>query len=135
MENPEILVFYLISWAIAVVAIHRLGRRQRLPFGALLASHLVPSIVAILMTWIFIIRRGATVAQLAGTGEALDLWSVWFKLWPLLFVVCIASTLLCLIWTVAAIAKKQKPWIPVAATETGLSAFAFFTVMLNFPDA
>ncbi|MEM9480381.1 MAG: hypothetical protein AAGA58_12080 [Verrucomicrobiota bacterium] len=100
-------------------------------------SNAAPSIVAVAMTYVFLIAGGATVAQfVAGSEAGMDLWRLWARLWPVLFFCTAISGLANLVWTMISCLKKtHRKWIPIAAATTGMSVFAFVTVCANFPDA
>jgi hypothetical protein len=90
MENKELLIIYVICWMIYVGIVHTYAARFGLSRRTVVASHLVPSAVAVLMSLIFLVMGGATVRQLAG-GPGAGLWSLWVALWPLLLLVTFAS--------------------------------------------
>lgn len=137
MENRTILIVYLVTWCAYVIAAHLWAQRKRLHLGAIMASHAVPSAVALTMTYVFMIAGGATVAQfVAGSESGMDLWSLWFHLWPVLLLGSAASGVISLVWTIVACVKtSQRKWIPITVAAVVMSVFAFFTVGANFPDA
>ena len=137
MENRTLLLAFLATWAGCLLAAHLWARKERLPLASVLASHAVPSVVAIVMAYVFLIAGGATVAQfVAGSESGMDLWSLWFHLWPILLIATVVSGFTDLVWTIIACVKKsQRRWIPVAIAAVVMSVFAFFTVGANFPDA
>jgi len=137
MENRTIFLVYLTTWCGYLIAVHGLAYRRRLGLGVVSASHFAPTTVALAMGYIFLIRRGVTVAQFAaGSEPGMDLWSLWVHLWPLLLLLTAASALAQLIWTIAACFQKaQRKWIPLAIAGFLMSVFAFLTVGANFPDA
>ena len=137
MENSAIFHAYLISWCIYVVALYVFGRWRRLPLGTLSASHIAPTAAAILMARVFLVGRGATVAQFAvGSKSGADMWSLWFHLWPCLLLLTATSALAHLVWVFIGCAKEsQRKWIPVSAASLLMSVFAFMAVGANFPDA
>lgn len=134
MENRTLLLAFLGTWAVYLVAVHIWTFRKRLPLFGVLMSHVVPSITACLMTYVFLIAGGATVRQLAGSGS--DLWSLWFHLWPNLLFATAVSVLVNLVWTVLAwVNETRQGWVPVGIAAVLMSVFAFITVCGNFPDA
>ncbi len=137
MESTILFYAYLLTWLGYVVGIHAYAVRKRLNHGILLVSHAMPSLVAVLMAFIFLIGRGATVRQFVGESEnGMDLWSLWLDLWPVLLFGSASAALVNLVWTITACMKKtQRKWLVITAAGTVMSVFAFFTVALNFPDA
>ena len=89
------------------------------------------------MTYVFLIAGGATVAQfVAGSESGMDLWSLWSDLWPVLLFATAASGFINLVWMIIVCVKKsQRRWISITVAAVIMSAFAFFTVAANFPDA
>lgn len=137
MENRPLFFNYLLCWIIYVAAIHIVGRRRHLSAGRIIASHFVPSFVACLMTYIFVIRGGATVVQyVAGSDEGVAHWSLWVNWWPVLLFLTFVSGVVHFAWSIySSVAKKERRWIPSAMASCAMSLFAFWTVMANFPDA
>ena len=137
MENRTIFLAYLVSWFAYLLTAHIWARRKRLHLAGVLASHAAPSAVALVMTYVFLIAGGATVAQfVAGSESGMDLWSLWSDLWPVLLFATAASGFINLVWTIIVCVKKsQRKWIPITAAAVIMSAFAFSTVAANFPDA
>lgn len=137
MENRTILFAYLACWCVYLIAGYVWGHCRRLHLGAVTVSHLVPSAVAIIMIYVFLIGRGATVAQfVAGSESGMNMWSLWFGLWPILLIATAASGFINLVLTIVACVKKsQRKWIPATFAALLMSVFAFFTVGANFPDA
>jgi hypothetical protein len=137
MENRQILISYLIVWLPYVVCVHGYAWGGRLRQSVAALSHAAPSLVAISMTYIFLIRQGATVAQfVAGSEEGVGVWSLWVSLWPMLLLATFAAGGAHLIWLVVACVKRQwRAWVPVALAGIVMSGFAFVTVAANFPDA
>lgn len=137
MEDSRIFFVYLVSWCVYLAAAYIFGSCRRLHLGIVSMSHLAPSAVAIIMICIFLLGSGATVAQYSARSESgMDIWSLWASLWlPILFFSA-TSGVIHLIWiAVACVKKSQRKWIPVAAAAILMSAFAFYTVLANFPDA
>lgn len=137
MENSAIFLAYLGIWTAYLIALYTLRRRKTLRHSIVAISHLVPTAIALLMIRVFIVGGGGTVAQLAsGSNSSMDMWRLWYNLWPLLLWVSGLSALVQLIWTILAcsIATHRK-WIPIAVSGLIMSAFGFFTVAANFPDA
>ncbi len=137
MENKTIFIVYLVTWCAYLVTAHIWARRKKLHLAGVLASHAVPSAVALVMTYVFLIAGGVTVAQIvAGSETGMDLWDLWFYLWPVLLFGSAASGVISLVWTiVACIEKPQRKWIPITIAAVMMSVFAFFTVGVNYPDA
>jgi len=137
MENGTIFLTYLIVWPFYLLGIHVYAHVKKLNQGWILLSHSVPSLVAVVMAWIFLISDGATVAQFAaGSESTLRLWSLWFDLWPKLLLATFITGLVQFFGTfVLAIWPQRRKWIPVTLVGAVMSAFALMTVLLNFPDA
>lgn len=89
------------------------------------------------MTYVFVIGGGATVAQyVAGAESGMNLWSLWFNLWPFLLFATALSAFCSLVWMITACVKQaQRKWIPVSIAAVLLSVIALVTVGANFPDA
>ena len=137
MENRTIFLAYLVVWCAYVVSTHIRGRRKQLHLAGVIASHAAPSAVAIVMTYVFLLAGGATVAQtVAGSESGMNLWSLWLHLWPILLIVTAASGVISLVWAIIVCVKKsQRRWIPLSIAAMVMSVFAFFTIAYNFPDA
>lgn len=137
MENRSLLMAYLAVWIPYVVSMHSYARSRRLSHGMVAVSHSAPSLVAITMACIFLLGHGATVAQLAvGNERSMDLWSLWVSVWPLLSIATFVSGAMQTLWMVgAALKRESRPSVPVAVLGAAMSAFAFMTVLSNFPDA
>ena len=137
MENRTIFIAYLIVWCAYVLVIHIWGRWKRLRLVGVIVSHALPSTVAIVMSYVFLIAGGVTVAQfVAGSKSGMDLWSLWSQLWPVLLFGSAVSGVISLVWTIVMCVKKpQRKWIPITIAAVIMSVFAFFTVGTNFPDA
>jgi hypothetical protein len=137
MENRTILLAYLAVWCAYVLAAHTWGWRKRLHPAGIIASHAAPSAVAVAMTSIFLLAGGSTIAQFAaGSESGMDLWSLWFRLWPALLLVTAASGVMSLVWTIiASVNNSRRRWTPVTLAGVIMSVFAFLTVAANFPDA
>lgn len=137
MENEALLILYLMTWCAYVPGAHVWAHRKRLHHVAIIASYAVPSVVAITMTYVFLIKGGATVAQFAaGSRTSMDLWSLWVDLWPVLLLATAASGAVSVVWMILASANHSlRKWMPVSVAAVLLSAFAFLTVFANFPTA
>ena len=137
MENRTLFLAYLAVWLPYLVAIHAYARWRRLRHGVVALSHAAPSVVAISMTYIFLIGHGATVRQFAaGSERGMELWSLWVGFWPLLLLATFGTGIAHAVWIVVASVKREwRVWIPVALLGTAMCAFSFLTVMSNFPDA
>jgi hypothetical protein len=116
MESRTTFLAYLAVWCAYVLAAHAWGWRKRLHFAGIIASHAAPSAVAVVMTYIFLLAGGSTVAQFAaGSESGMDLWSLWFGLWPILLLVTAASAFMSLVWTIVGyVDNSQRRWTPVA---------------------
>jgi len=116
---------------------HVWARRSGISLGIVFASHAASSAVAIVMTYVFVVSGGATVAQfVAGSEPGMDLWRLWFHAWPVLFFSSGISAAVGLVWAIIACARSsQRRLVPLAFGSFGLSILAFFTVGTNFPDA
>ncbi|AQT67832.1 hypothetical protein STSP2_00983 [Anaerohalosphaera lusitana] len=137
MENRTIFLAYLVVWCPYVLAVHFWAHRKRLNLGGVIVSHALPSVVAIVMTYIFLIAGGATVAQfVAGSETGKNLWYLWGFLWPILLFGSATSAFISLVWTiVSCITQSHRKWVFINIAAVMMSVFAFFTVAANFPDA
>lgn len=137
MENRPIFIAYLVTWCAYVVAAHAWAHRKRLPVAGAVAAHIVPAVVALTMTYVFLIAGGATVAQFAAGSEAgMNMWLLWCHLWPILLFGSAVSAVVSVVWTVVACVKKPlRGWLPITLAAVAMSVFAFLTVATNFPDA
>ena len=137
MENRNLLIAFLVVWVAYLFVVHIWAWRKQLPVAGVIASHAVPSAVAITMTYIFIMSDGSTIAQfVAGSESGMNLWRLWLGLWGVLSIVTATSVLIHLVWTIIASVKKtQRKWVPVTICAVIMSGFAFITVFGNFPDA
>ena len=137
MENRTIFIAYLITWCAYVIAVHAWAHRKRLPTAGVAASHTVPTVVALTMTYVFLIAGGVTVAQFVTASEAgMDMWSLWCHLWPILLFGSAVSAVVSVIWTIVACVKKSlRRWLPITLAAVVMSVFACLTVGANFPDA
>jgi hypothetical protein len=137
MENRTLFVAYLLTWAGYLIAMYAFCRVRHLHLGIASISHLVPSVIAIMMIRIFLVGHGSTIAQFAaGSESATHLWKQWFHLWPALFFAAGTSVLVHLVWTaVAGFAARYRKWVPVSSSGLLMSLFAFLAVGTNFPDA
>jgi hypothetical protein len=133
MENREL---YLVAWVLYVLVIHGYAWWKRLSQRTVVLSHAAPSLVAILMTCIFLIGHGATVMQFVAYSElGMDLWSMWAGLWPLLVLATFVGGVAQVVWIVVVCVKREgRAWIPVALLGAAMCAFSFVTVMDNFPS-
>jgi hypothetical protein len=137
MESRTIFLAYLVVWCAYALAAHTWGWQKRLRLAGVIASHAAPSAVAVTMTYIFLLAGGSTVAQfVAGSEAGMDLWSLWFRLWPILLLVSAASGVMSLVWTIiVCVNNSRRRWTPVTIAGVIMSVFAFLTVAANFPDA
>lgn len=137
MENKSILIVYLVTWVFYVVGVHVFGKWKRLRQAFVVLSHIVQSVVAISMTYIFLIGHGATVRQfVANSDRGMDLWSLWVGLWPFLLLATFGSGFAQGSLTITVLAKREKRvWAPITALGVAMNAFSFVTVGSNFPDA
>lgn len=124
MENRTILAAFVATWCAYLCFVYIWAWRRRLHLGGVSFTHIVPSAVAVTMTYVFYIKAG------------MDLWSHWYRLWPAFLAATAASGLVYFILTIySCVDKSERNWIPVTIAGTVMSAFAFFTVVANFPDA
>jgi hypothetical protein len=137
MENRILFFAYLTTCAGYLLVVHIWAGKKRLPLAGVLVSHAVPSVVAFVMTYVFLIAGGATVAQfVAGSESGMHLWSLWFRLWPILLFATAASAIINFMWAIIACLKKsQRRWIPVSLAAVVMAVFALVAVGVNFPDA
>jgi hypothetical protein len=131
MENRTLFIAYLVVWLPYVVGLHAYAYWRRLGQGVVTLSHAAPSIVAIMMAYIFLLGHGATVRQfVAGSEHGMDLWSLWVGLWPLLLLATFGAGVAQAVWMIVVSMKHgSRTWIPVALTGTAMCAFSFLTVI------
>jgi len=136
VENRELLVAYLATWLVYLVAIHCYAWWRRLCQPLVILSHAAPTTVAVSMTCIFLIGRGATVRQLTAYSEGgADLWSLWAGLWPLLLLAVFGAWISQMFWTIIICANREhRIWIPITLSGAAMCVFAFMTVIENFPS-
>jgi|GEM_PF-706901 len=137
MQNEILFLAFLIVWLPCVIGLHIWGHRHRHHPAIIIAMHAAPTAVASSMSYLFLIRGGATVAQFSAGSEAgMDLWSAWFHLWSLLLPLIFIFVAIQLVGLVTACVKPSlRTWIPAILIGTLLSAFALYTVAVNYPDA
>lgn len=137
MDKRTLLIAYLVGWIACVLVLHWYGWRKRLDHYVVGFAHSVPSLVAILMTRIFLIGQGAAVRQfVADSEQGMELWTLWFRLWPLLFFLTLAAGVADFVWMILVSLKREwRVWIPVALVGALMCGCSFLTVLLNFPDA
>src|SRR5687768_14303099 len=137
MENSTIFFAYLVTWCGYLITVYALCGRMQLHRGIASVSHIVPSAIALLMIGIFLVFGGGTVAQfVSGSESGMNMWRLWFHLWPFLLVGAGLSTLAHLVWAAAACFMAiHRRWVLVSASGLLMSGFGFFTVIANFPDA
>jgi hypothetical protein len=106
--------------------------------GTLVASgvaSVLPLITLLLFLRVFVIGGSSNVAQLAGES-GLDLWSLWFHMWPLLF---FGNPLAFWVTAGAALLPPYPPghWPSFASRVCAVvvAGFAWYTVVKFFPDA
>jgi hypothetical protein len=138
MENKNILVVYLIAWLVYLLGINAYSLCRHMNMMVTTISHFVP-LVATTMSYIFLVLQGNTVAQFAFSSsnrQNMDLWSLWFRLWPLLLLLSFIAGIVHCAWIIRICFKTSfHRWLPVSITSVLMCLFAFFTVLLNFPDA
>ena len=137
MENKFILWTYLASWCLyLVVGYYWLRRKQLNPIVVVLSS-LVPSAIAVIISYIFLYKHGETVAQFTVGSEPLKcLLDVWFQLWLTLMAASAGSACVNLIWAIiACFLKEERKWVLIGSLAAMMSLFAFFAVSAYMPDA
>ena len=137
MENPALFHVFLVAWCVGVLAMHVWGWRKRVSQMGIAAAHSGSTVVAALMTFVFVIGGGATTVQFVAESSAgIDLWMMWGDLWPLLLLLSglsAAINVVCLI--IFCSSASERRWVPVTAAGSVLSVLAFFAVGSNFPSA
>jgi hypothetical protein len=111
------------------------GRKRIIALAVSGVASIVPFITLVLFLWVFVIGGSSNVAQLAGES-GLDLWSLWFHVWPLLFAGNPPAFL-------AAVAAVLLPPYPPKYWESFVSrvcavvaaSCAWYAVVTFFPDA
>lgn len=87
----------------------------------------------IVFTYVFILNRGSSVAQLS---ESRELWSLWFDFWLPLSLLALACLLSCICWLVVRAIKRdnlnQLGYLAILLGQTLLNSYH---VILNMPDA
>ena len=98
-------------------------------------ASVLPLVTLLLFLRVFVIGGSSNVAQLAGES-GLDLWSLWFHAWPLLF---FGNPVAFMVALVAALLPPYPPrrWQSFASRACAVVAasFAWYTVVTFFPDA
>ncbi len=136
MENREILLVFLPSLFIAVVAALIYSGLVKLNPFRVVIQFVVPIAAASSMYAIFLVGRSGTVRQLSGSSRGQDLWSIWAMLWPVYLLMILGSGIAILVWVImCAVQKRRRGWLPVGVVSLGMHVFAFLTVGSNFPDA
>ena len=137
MENKSLLQIFLVVWATYVIGVHLYRCYHKCNLWSVWGLLAVPTVIAILMTVIFLIRGGNTVAQFsAGSQVGMDMWSTWVELWLLLSMVGGMNVLIQMGWTVVAIWKRTRPqWLILAVAPLAVSVFALLAVFFNYPTA
>lgn len=96
---------------------------------------LVPFVTLLLFLLVFVVGGSSNVAQIAGEGGR-SLWSLWFRMWPLLYMGNPVAFVVCLI---AMLLPPYPPgyWYSIGSRACGViaSAFAWYVVVQCFPDA
>ena len=94
-------------------------------------------LVAGVMIYLFIFEGGASTAQLnAGSPARVNVWRLWFSIWPLFIFLTAGSALGTFIWSIVCAARiSSRPNLGLAVGACFLSVIAFFTVAENFPSA
>ena len=137
MENKEALIIFLILWLSITICGITYVLAKKLKLYPMVISLSLPSFVAFVMFYLFIIKHTPTIVQFAGDNdEAFQLWSLWYDLWrPLLFFSAI-SALSHIIWLITTIIMKNfKTWFLIILFGLIMSIATFYVVILNFPDA
>ncbi len=107
------------------------------PVSKFIVAGGVPFLVACVMTYLFIFEGGASTAQLnAGSASRVNVWRLWFSLFPLFLILTAGSGVTTFVWAIVCAARKSsRPNLGLAAGACCLSVIAFFTVAENFPSA
>ena len=137
LENRSILLVFLLFWVAYIAGIYWYAISRKLHKVIVTLSHAAPSIVALSMTYIFLIMHGATVRQYVSESQlGMDLWALWVDLWPLLLFLTFGAGIGQTIGAIISCFKRNKRrWLPIAVSGICMCALAFFTVLSNFPDA
>lgn len=138
--DKTLLFPLLVLWLLSVAAVHGYAHRQRLPHPFVVLSHLVPSLVALVMIRVFIVGHGALVAQFAaGSEHREELWSFWLSIWPLALVALAASALANLVAFITGIVvqchQREARWLPVPAIGLIISLLWLAITFSHFPTA
>lgn len=135
--NDRVMIYaYLATWIVYLMVIYGWFRHvgfRRLTIISL--SHALPSVIALVMAYIFLIRGATTNIQIIiGLDSGIHIWSLWSHLWPILRYAAIVSGVINLGWLFAVCGRKSwREWIPIALTAALLAGFAFVTVSVNPP--
>ena len=96
-----------------------------------------PTLVAINMTYLFILVGGATTVQFnVGSSSAMNVWSTWVRLWPQFMLCSLMNGVGALIWIIVCATKRtQRRSMSLAFASLLLSLLTFLTVASFFPSA
>ncbi|GEM_PF-3992057 len=105
--------------------------------GKGLLAGIVPALISVVMTSIFVIQRAATTVQFnAGSDAHMNAWSTWVDLWPLFLLLSLLNGIFSLIWMIASLLRKaERRSHGMAFASLALSTLALFTVASYFPSA
>lgn len=105
--------------------------------GSFLVAGGMPFVVALVMTYLFLIQGGATTVQFnVGSPSRMNVWSTWVNLWPPFLLLTAISGIGNLGWAIrCAVTKRLRSRIVIAVAACLLSGLAFFTVASYFPSS
>ncbi|MBC8202199.1 MAG: hypothetical protein H8E91_00050 [Planctomycetes bacterium] len=136
MSRHSFLLLFLACWGVCLVGIHYFGYRKKLDQVVLVLSHLVPSVVAIVMVYFFVVKKLPTVAQFAGTDEAFQLQIAWGNfLVQFIYFIAANTFILFVCGIVVGIKPPMRKWLAPIITSIFLSVFALFAAVSHFPTA
>ena len=144
MFLPLLILATLAYVAFAVVSTVREkgeGDPERLdelhPAVKFVIAGLVPTIVVVTMTYLFLIVGGATTVQFnAGSTSRMNVWSTWVSIWPIFLVITAVNSFGSFVWLIVCACKKTwRPLVVASIVSLLFSVLAFFTVATYFPSA
>jgi len=132
-----LLQTYLLVSASTVLLVHGYAAWLRLRQVVVLAMHVPTTFVAGFLAWLFVVERGAAVAQFAAGDPAREeLWSLWFRSWPgLLLGLGVVGAAHCMGLLFTSLDRATWRWVPVLLLCAANSALGFCAVLSWCPTA
>lgn len=127
---------FLCTAPLYALAAHLYAWRLRLRQHLVLAGHASPTLAAVCIAWIFLVRGGQTVAQYATTPEAHATWHAWVWAWPALLLLLGASGAVHAMATLFVAAERSsRRWLPLTLGGGALCALGLCATFVLAPDA